>query len=189
MDPSRTTRTFGIKINQKVFPLGDEEFKNMTDWRASPGSNNIFNWTQLSKREDLPAISSVLEANTSYGSWALYTSGSQWTRLHPWAVREVYDAIPSSVYFNGTYYLPCNISTTALPDIEFLAIVEGDKFRNLTTTKTDFVVQNYLHPNETGLCAGAIQNARRSIFSTTIHQKSFCDPAPAQCTILMDFGH
>ncbi|KAK6330358.1 hypothetical protein TWF696_003454 [Orbilia brochopaga] len=120
LDYAWCTRAFGIIINKKVFPLDQADLENKTDWKASWGSRKIFKWTPLSDRRDMPALTTLLETNSSFVSWAYYTSGSQWTRLHPWAV--------------------------PLPNIEFMINLRDDKIRNLTTTKAGFVVKTYLHP-------------------------------------------
>ncbi|KAF3936918.1 hypothetical protein ABW19_dt0206992 [Dactylella cylindrospora] len=104
-------------------------------------------------------IESVAAKNITYQDFGYLDSVSRWTRLHPVWVNSIYDKIPGAIYYQKTYFVPCN--TTNIPEIEIgVSDFFGDKgFR--TWLKMDneyFLIHDYKHPEDKSYCAGNVQD-------------------------------
>ncbi|KAK6519175.1 hypothetical protein TWF281_003864 [Arthrobotrys megalospora] len=115
----------------------------------------------------IPHRNSLLEFNTTYPALAaIMSSGSMWTRLHPWIVDRVYAQIPGVVTYKTTYYLPCDMPEYAIPQISFglgnNRVSDTEEPIWYTVKKSGFIIDTYRHPEIVNLCAGAIQNSYRA---------------------------
>ncbi|KAK6498259.1 hypothetical protein TWF506_004498 [Arthrobotrys conoides] len=107
-------------------------------------------------RLDLPEIT----IDYIYSKGHILDSANPWTRLNHILVYNIYEKIESSIVFNGTYYVPCNITESEIPPLRIgtAATVEGENGYYLPLSGAGFAVQHYRHPTDPNYCGGTIQN-------------------------------
>ncbi|KAK6495036.1 hypothetical protein TWF481_003063 [Arthrobotrys musiformis] len=102
-----------------------------------------------------------IEHRMNINGRAILNTVSNFTRLHPWVVYELYQRIPGSRSYNSTWYLPCDfaLSGQGFPEIQLHAEdIYGTKQSFTLAEHWDFPILSHRHPQRGSLCAGAIQS-------------------------------